>query len=99
MIMAGVLQQRQSFNDCNRAGDYYHSAWFLYDVYCLLPVEAKEKLRVSPPPSGKDKDSMTPDVKIACRKWIEENRAAILNAIPLYVYQYFERGRQAKSGY
>lgn len=100
MIMAGILQQRQAFDDCVKNHDWYGAAWFLSDIAALLPHEAYQQgFTISNPPTMGDRLKITPDLEQACRQWIEQNRLNTFSQIPKYVYQYFEKGRQMKRGY
>jgi hypothetical protein len=105
MIMTGILQIRQMAMMAYIRNDYYHSAWLFAQMAELLPMEAKKSdknphgLDIPTPPTMGKSDAMTPDVKVACRQWIEKHVLPINGQIPKYVYQYFERGRRMMQGY
>jgi len=99
MIMAGILQVRQAAINCYENTNYYLSAQLYWQSAALLPVEAKKTLKLDPPPSAGDKNAMTPELSLAARQWIEKYAAHINEQISVYVYGYFERGRQMKQGY
>ncbi len=99
MIMAGILQVRQSFLDSWKNGDYYNAAWALAISGSLLPQEAKSKFKLENPPSAGKQNSITPDIQLQCRQYVEKHVLEINGQIPLYVYDYFKRGQQIKRGY
>ena len=105
MIMAGILQTRQAFIDAWRNGDYYNAAWALAQMASLLPLEAKkskenpEGIEISNPPTAGDKNAITPDIQMKCRQYVEAHLLQYNGLIPLYVYDYFKKGRTLKRGY
>jgi len=102
MIMAGIIQLRQAQIN---ADNWYSKAYCVFNKFNLLPVEAKKSqdnpggLDIPKPPSAGDKANIGPELMLACRQYIEKYDPMIESAIPVYVYQYFEKGKKAKFGY